>query len=123
RLREFRENSISCCEQRRTRRVRQRELRHLAADSEVARLAVPFDNAFLYQRMDDPMYGRPRQPGCLHDLGERQSSLAAGGQNAQHGNRAADRLRAFPRFHKIVPLSTMWTASAQINRQVRSEFE
>jgi hypothetical protein len=60
---------------------------------------VPLDDAFLDQRVHNPVHGWTCQAGRLYDLGKRQAGLAPCGQDAQHGNRAAYGLRTFPRFH------------------------
>ncbi|MGX1218082.1 hypothetical protein AB7M42_008347 [Bradyrhizobium diazoefficiens] len=92
------------CRDQQPRRPRpcQRQFRHLVADRVAAGAIVPLDDAFLDQHVDDAMHGRTGEAGRPHDLGQRHAVLAACGKNAQHRERAPDRLRALSRFQRAM---------------------
>ncbi|MGY4347924.1 hypothetical protein ACVWXM_004391 [Bradyrhizobium sp. GM7.3] len=87
------------CRDQQPRRPRpcERELRHLVADRVAAGPVMPFDDAFLDQHVDDAVHGRAGEAGRPHHLGQQHAVFAACGKDAQHRERAPDRLRALSR--------------------------
>ena len=79
--------------------TRQRQLRHLITDRVAAAPAVPLDDAFLDQHVDDAMHGGAGEARGADHLGQWHTVLASCGQDAQHRECAPDRLRALSRFH------------------------